>query len=117
MNRQQIIEVALQCLNRHDHKNNASIEEKENCGACALAGYGGTPQNRVNYAGWARIYIQAGKAITPKLYYAFLAELASSNRGYADALKEDIRQFGINIVGKDKYNFKAAIQEVLEIWE
>ena len=109
--------IALQCLNRHDHnKSDNSPETKESCGACCLNGYHPKGERRdfINYAGWARLYIQAGKFIPNNLKFAFLAELASTNRSYADALREDIKEYGINH-GKDE-SFHHAIQEILEIY-
>lgn len=111
--------TALQLFSRHDHSPTNDPDVRENCGACTLAGYHPKGERRdfINYAGWARVYIQAGRFIPVNLRYAFLAELASSNRAYADALKQDIRDFGINI-GDDKNTpFANAIREVLEIWD
>lgn len=108
--------IAFQCFTRHDHnKSDNTPEVKENCGACCLNGYHPKGERRdfINYAGWARLYIQASKFIPVNLRYAFLAELASSNRSYAEALKQDIKDYGINV---ESGSFKNAIQEVLEIY-
>jgi len=112
--------IAWQLFSRHDHnRHETSQEVRENCGACTLAGYHPKGERRdfINYAGWARVYIQAGRFIPKNIRFAFLAELASSNRAYADALKQDIRDYGINI-GQDKTGqFANAIREILEIWD
>ena len=108
--------VAPNLFRRHDHNlSDTSPETRENCGACILGGYHPKGERRdfINYAGWARVYIQAGKFIPQNLHYAFLAELASSNRAYAEALKQDIKDYGINCASG---SFKNAIQEVLEIY-
>lgn len=113
----QVKAIAWQCLTRHDHKRHETSQEvRENCGACTLNGYHPKGERRdfINYAGWARIYIEAGKFIPNNLQFAFLAELASDNRAYAEALKEDIREFGINSRGE---SFRRAIQDVLGIYE
>lgn len=109
--------TAIQCLTRHDHdRNDNSPLTRENCGACILNGYHpkGQKRNFINYAGWARIYIEAGKYIPKNLHYHFLAELASDNQAYAEALKQDIKDYGINC---EAGPFKDAIQEVLGIYE
>lgn len=108
--------IAQRCLTRHDHNlSDRSPEVREDCGACCLNGYHpkGERKDFINYAGWARLYIQSGKFIPKHLRYAFLAELASSNRAYADALKQDIKEYGINV---EFGSFKNAIQDILEIY-
>lgn len=117
MNHEQTRLTALQCLSRHDHnRSDTSPETRENCGACTLNGYHPKGERRdfINYAGWARIYIQAGKRIPKNLQFAFLAELASDNRAYADALKADILEFGINC---EFGSFKNAVREVLGLYD
>ena len=109
--------IALQCLNRHDHSGRATDQlTRENCGACTLNGYHPKGERRdfINYAGWARLYIQAGKRIPKGLQFAFLAELASENRSYADALKQDILEFGINC---EFGSFKNAVRAVLGLYD
>lgn len=118
MNHQEFVQrrdSALYLFRRHDHnKSDHTPLTRENCGACALNGYHpkGERSDFINYAGWARVYVEAGKFIPAKLRYAFLAELASSNRAYADALKQDIRDFGVSC---DDKSFRNAIQEILDI--
>jgi hypothetical protein len=102
---------------RHDHAPTNDPDVRSNCSACTLAGYHPKGERRdfINNAGWARVYIQAGKFIPSNLHMAFLAELASTNRAYADALRQDINDFGINCEKPSR--FFNAIREVLEIWE
>lgn len=103
-----------------DHRHGkVNADYREQCGVCILNGYGaGKIHNYINYAGWARVWIQAGKYIEPKYFYQLLAELGSSNRAYADALKQDIREYGLNLPKtKDAENFKAAVQSVLDIYD
>jgi hypothetical protein len=112
--------TAILCLTRHDHP--AYIHDqltRENCGACTLNGYHpkGEPRTDINYAGWARIYIEASKPIPSNLFMAFLTELASDNRAYADALREDIRYFGIKATGKGESDFLRHVNNVLGIYE
>ena len=109
--------TALALFNRHNHnKGDTSPLTRENCGACTLSGYHPKGERRdfINYAGWARVYIQAGKFIPKNLHYDFLAELASDNRAYADALTEDIRHYGINC---ENGSFKNAVRSVLGIYD
>lgn len=88
-----------------DHWNHGSSrEERENCGACCLSGYtprggwGDTELDAIpqpNYAGWARLYVEAGRAIPRKFRKAFDAELHSENKAYANALQKSINTFGV----------------------
>lgn len=112
--------TALQCLNRHDHPRYITDQlTRENCGACVLNGYHprGEPRTDINYAGWARIYIEAGKAIPANLFMAFLAELASDNRAYANALLDDILHFGIKAEGRGKAEFLAHVNNLLDMFK
>lgn len=96
--------IALSLLARHDHNiSDKSPLTRENCGACVLNGYisrddrqnGARDSDGPNYAGWARIYVQAGRHIPAKWHKAFDAELASDNQAYSDALRRDIYIFGV----------------------
>jgi hypothetical protein len=78
------------------------MTSRSNCGACVLAGYI-DPRDRAerhigdgpNYAGWARVYVQAGRAIPRHWRRAFRAELRSENRQYAEALARDVVTYGV----------------------
>jgi hypothetical protein len=97
--------IALQLLNRHDHNpSDKSPLTRESCGACVLGGYiprymageeGYKKSDGPNYAGWARVYIQARRVIPRKWNKAFHAELESDNTAYASALQRDIEVFGV----------------------
>lgn len=102
--RLELARTARGLFRRHEHPDTFETADdermcRENCGACALAGYGahdddGTAPLAPNYAGWARAYVQAGKRIPPEWVDGFRAELSSSNGRYADALATDVRTFG-----------------------
>lgn len=73
---------------------------RENCGACALDGYGAhadgdTAPLAPNYAGWARIYVKAGMRVREEWHAGFLAELEDENERYREALHRDVRTFGV----------------------
>lgn len=55
-----------------------------------------------NYAGWARVYVEARKPIPQKWKQAFEAERKSDNKAYAAALEEVIAHFGVRFEGEDK---------------
>lgn len=103
---------------RHDHP--AWMRDpmtRENCGACLLQGYHprGEARNDINYAGWERIYIQIGLRIPPGLFEAFLNELANDdpdNRGYVEALRDDVRYWGVDAWGKGADKFKAKVANI-----
>lgn len=99
----------------HSHTRLTS-DERESCGACCLNGYHPKGERRdfINYAGWARLYVQAGKYIPKAVRFDFLADLASDNRSYADALVQDIRDFGINC---EAGAFKNAVRNVIGIYD
>ena len=73
-----------------------------NCQHCALRGVGkqGTADGlgkEPNYAGWARIYVQAGRTIPARFAAAFEQAKHSDNTAYAQALAEDIEKYGVTI--------------------
>ena len=96
--------IALQLLIRHDHNpSDKSTLTRQNCGACILNGYlgqyersqGQKVSDGPNYAGWARVYVQARRVIPRKWHKAFEDELESDNTAYSNALKRDIEVFGV----------------------
>lgn len=118
--KEQLRAIAIQCLARHDHPLYVRDQlTRENCGACVLNGYHpkGEARTDINYAGWARVYIEAGKPIPSNLFMAFLAELASDNRAYADALLQDIEDFGIQAYGRGKDEFLTHVNGLLEMFQ
>lgn len=79
------------------------------CGTCALHGYeprgGWEPGTSVkddgpNYAGWARVYVEAGTTIPAHWASAFQRERDSDNLMYARALERSILTFGATIGGE-----------------
>jgi hypothetical protein len=75
----------------------------EHCAACVLSGY--SPKYRrdenyeperdgPDYAGWARVYVEAQRAIPAKWRNAF-ADQGKDNRAYYDALGRSIMSFGV----------------------
>lgn len=97
--------ICRRLMSHHEHVGNGTALEKQNCSACVLNGYGDGKLTREeglplqpNYAGWARIYVCAGETIPAKYRKAFISELDSENRPYADALRRDIEEFGLTII-------------------
>lgn len=81
-------------------------QARMSCGTCALHGYeprgGWEPGYRVkdggpNYAGWARVYVEAGYIIPANWADAFTRERGSDNLHYARALERDILTFGVEV--------------------
>lgn len=97
--------IAQRIYSVHDH--NPSDRDKltrENCAACILHGY--RPQDSElkrsegpNYAGWARILVEAGVTIPAVWREAFAAERASDNHRYAEALERSILTYGVRMEG------------------
>jgi hypothetical protein len=65
--------------------------DADNCGYCALT-HGGS--EGPNYAGWARLYVEAQRTIPSKWRAAFQEELDSDNKAYSHALRRSIKTFG-----------------------
>lgn len=89
-----------------------SVLERENCAACVLEGYrppGGygdpeldAPGAGPNYAGWARIYVEAQKPIPSKWRTAFDEQRHSENHAYSAALERDIATWGVTFSSGSK---------------
>jgi hypothetical protein len=75
----------------HYATDHARHPDPDNCAACAIR-MGGI--EGPNYAGWARLYIEARRPIPKKWKSAFEAELSSDNQAYANALRRSIATFG-----------------------
>lgn len=93
--------TAWRMFSDHGHGSHWDKLTREACGTCALNGYHDRAIAREesapvapNYAGWARLYIQAGRPIPAKYADGFRAELANDNIRYVDALRRDIVTFG-----------------------
>jgi hypothetical protein len=89
---------------RHGHSNtfhDADDEEltRDNCGACALAGYGEHETDGIlqpNYCNWARDYVEAGRPIPARWRPAFHAVLnADDNPAHHDALLRSLATWGV----------------------
>ncbi len=65
--------------------------DPNNCGGCALIS---GDEDGPNYAGWARVYVEAGRTIPREWTRAFQSERNSSNAAYAAALRKSINTFG-----------------------
>jgi len=76
----------------HYEKGHTLNPDPDNCQACAIR-LGG--EDGPNYAGWARIYVEAQRPIPKKWERAFALERASDNRAYAHALERSIKTFGM----------------------
>ena len=85
-------DTARALLCRHDHEPLATIPKRErdmvkdNCGACALARAGKdatNPDDRPNYSGWLRVYLQAGEAVPMGGLEAEVTEAARENPAFA----------------------------------
>lgn len=75
----------------HYDTDHARNPDPDNCSACAIR-LGGS--DGPNYAGWARLYIEAQRPIPGKWRAAFQRELDSDNKAYANALRRSIATFG-----------------------
>jgi hypothetical protein len=100
--------TARRLFRDHGHTGYADKLTRDNCGACALAGYGestdgGRAPLAPNYAGWARDYVQAGRGIPARWVDAFGAELSGENQRYADALRRDVATFGARFLPENEH--------------
>lgn len=100
---QQLYNTAWNCF-RHWHGSDKSRDVRMNCGACALEGYEprrgwgdgfSVKRDGPNYAGWARVYVEACRVIPNKWKGAFRRELRSDNKAYTQALWVSILLFGV----------------------
>lgn len=79
-----------------DHGPHGGQLERDNCGACAVASY--TEQDPPNYAGWLRVWIQAGKPVPRQHYETEIAEAQAENASYYEAIIRDVETFGLTFV-------------------
>lgn len=82
------------------HSSPAPREDRDHCGACALKGYGALSAEESdsghaspNYAGWARVYTQAGKTV-PECWSEDFSHAFDGDSAYSLALRKDVRTFG-----------------------
>lgn len=95
--KRQLTLQAQRLYNHHEHEGTGTTLERSNCSACVLQGYSDRKNGKPyapNYAGWARVYVQAGIQIPVRYMEAFKQELKSKNTLYAKALREDIETYG-----------------------
>lgn len=76
-----------------DHGPHSDQIARDNCGACAVNKY--TDTDAPNYAGWLRVYIEAGKPIPRQHYQTEMAYAERENIAYRDAILRDIETYGI----------------------
>jgi len=107
---------AIRILNDCTKYCSSSVEARESCGGCAVNGYisratkeqlkaEGINYPFINYAGWLRIWVQAGKFIPKKYLIVVMEELKDNNRAYLGALVEDVEYFGLNACDEVKNIF------------
>lgn len=108
---EQLKERAHQILGSHGHTMQFRDKEDrdltmDNCAACRLGGYnelhgpdgepGDTGPLAPSYAGWARLFVQAGRPIPAKYREAFEDERTDAgDPEYAANLARDIKTFGV----------------------
>lgn len=97
--------------------------ERQSCGTCALLGWQPAdddewPQGRPNYAGWARVYVQAREPIPRAWMPAFVDELNEpENDSYREALRRDVATFGYRITDeKPGYRLKTPTADSITAW-
>lgn len=90
--------TALRMFRDHGHAGYWDEMTRDSCGTCALNGWGddrepGTVEP--NYAGWERLYVQAGRTIPARYTEAFRQAVdGTDNPRYDAALALDIATFG-----------------------
>lgn len=99
------------------------VWERDTCGTCAALGWGAhneehPPHEGPNYAGWARVYVQAREPIPRAWMPAFLAHLNDEeNDGYREALRRDVATFGWSLTDeRPGYRLPTATAENLLAW-
>lgn len=86
-------QLHLMALNCFKHSYAHKRPDPDNCGACALTDL---RQDSPNYAGWARVYVEAQRPIPVKWVDAFFKEcFRQDNRAYTKALADSIRHFKV----------------------
>lgn len=117
-----MVRRATAMLTEHGHAWRFSTREdreltRSNCGACALSGYGLTDRDirrcGPDYAGWARVYVQAGRPVPIGWSAPLWRELAGAGRidpdgqtgdandRYGNALRRDVATFGLMFATPD----------------
>jgi hypothetical protein len=78
-----------------DHGPHTDEVERDNCPACAVSNF--TDQDRPDYVGWVRLWIQAGWRVPRQHYEAEVAEAQQENRSYYEAIMRDVETFGVTL--------------------
>ncbi len=76
-----------------DHGSHTDQVSRENCRACAIGTF--TEHDRPDYAGWVRLWIQAGWRVPRQHYEAEIAEAQQENPKYYEAILRDVETFGL----------------------
>lgn len=86
-------------LARHDHGREFYGPEdekltRENCGACVLNGYG-SHGTAPNYAGWLRVFIEAGRPVPALWLDTEMLDAQTWNPAYYSAILRSVATFGL----------------------
>lgn len=73
----------------NDHGPHDDQLARDNCGACALG--------RFDYAGWLRVYVEAGLPVPRDRFVEELERARTENELYYRAILRDIVTFGITV--------------------
>lgn len=104
----QLRAISRQLFKHGDWEHTGDLE-RESCSACVLRGFlsesskadraaGHDDSAGPNYAGWARVYVEAGEIIPPEFRAAFEAERKrTDNLAYVEALERSIATFGVRV--------------------
>jgi hypothetical protein len=75
-----------------EHYPGCRLRDPDNCSGCALTD---TRQESPNYAAWPLAYMENRRTIPAKWRDAFKRELRSSNKPYADNVRQTMERLGV----------------------
>lgn len=78
------------------HYDGCKHNDPDNCSGCALTDL---RQDVPNYAAWPLVYMENHRSIPVKWFDAFVAELASDNKPYADNVRRTLQKNGVRFTG------------------
>jgi hypothetical protein len=78
--------------NEFAHYDGCRHKDPDNCSGCALTQ--GGPEGP-NYAAWPLVYMVNHRSIPGRWFDAFLGELASENRAYANNIRAHMAHYGV----------------------